>query len=159
MSVRSARTLPRVGTFPEFALPDASGRVWRKVDFRGSIWIASTFPRACSFCALLGLKSTDLQTSLEKARGVVLVSFVSDPALREPPRLSELAREFGARPGRWLFLSGDAASIPPGTVLLVDRSGETRAEFDVTGPDFSSEVLDAVGDLLRENRAAGPLAR
>jgi len=151
--VRPVRTLPRFGTFPDFALPDATGRVWRKADLRGSIWIASSFPRKCSFCALLGLKTTDLQTSLEKARGIVLVSFVSDPALREPRRLSELARELGARPGRWVFLSGDAGAISPGTVLLIDGDGETRAEFDVTGPDFSSEVLDAVGDLIRNGRA------
>ena len=100
----------------------------------------------------MALKMADLQTSLEKARGVVLVSFVSDPALREPGRMSELAKEFGAKPGRWVFLSGDAASVPAGNVLLVDSAGETRAEFDVTGPDFSSEVLDSVGDLLREKR-------
>ena len=152
MSVRTVRTLPRFGRFPEVVLPDASGKVWRSADLRGSIWLASSFPRKCSFCTVLGLKMADLQTSLEKARGVVLVSFVSDPALREPGRISELAREFGARPGRWIFLSGDAGAVPPGTVLLIDADGETRAEFDVTGPAFSSEVLDAVGDLMREAR-------
>lgn len=152
ISVRPVRTLPRFGRFPSFALQDASGKVWRGADLRGSIWLASSFPQKCSFCAVLALKMADLQTSLEKARGVVLVSFVSDPALREPGRMSELAKEFGAKPGRWVFLSADPASVPPGTVLLVDRAGETRAEFDVTGPDFFSEVLDSVGDVMREGR-------
>ena len=150
--MRPVSHLPRFGRFPEFALSDASGKVWRSADLRGSIWLASSFPGKCSFCAVLALKMADLQISLEKARGVVLVVFVSDPALREPGRMSELATEFGAKPGRWVFLSGDPASVPPGTVLLVDPAGETRAEFDVTGPDFSSEVLDAVGDLIREVR-------
>src|SRR5689334_14988300 len=100
MSVRPVRTLPRFGHFPEFALPDPSGKIWRSSDLRGSIWAASSFPRKCSSCALTALKMADLQTSLEKARGVVLVSFVSDPALQAPGRISELAREFGAKPGR-----------------------------------------------------------
>ena len=152
ISARPARTLPRFGRFPAFALPDASGKVWRSADLRGSIWIASSFPPKCPACAVLALKMADLQASLRKARGVVLVSFVSDPALREPGRLSELAKEFGAKPGRWVFLSGDPASVSPGTVLLIDPDGETRAEFDVTGPDFSSELLDALGDLIREGR-------
>jgi len=152
ISVRPVRTLPRYGRFPEFALPDVSGKLWRGADLRGSIWLASSFPGKCSFCAVMALKMADLQASLEKARGVVLVSFVSDPALREAGRMPELAKEFGAKPGRWVFLAGDPASVPPGTVLLVDPAGETRAEFDVTGPDFSSEALDSVGDLIREGR-------
>lgn len=95
---------------------------------------------------------TDLQTSLEKARDVRLVSFVSDPALSGPVRLSELAREFAARPGRWIFLSGSAGAIPEGRVCLIDANGEIRGSFDAATPEFSSAVLDAVGDLLREKR-------
>jgi cytochrome oxidase Cu insertion factor (SCO1/SenC/PrrC family) len=149
MSVRPVHTLPRFGRFPEFSLPDTSGRLWSNSDLRGRIWIASSFPRGCSPCAVLILKMTDLQTSLEKAREVLLVSFVSDPPPGPPKPLPDLARELGARPGRWVFLSGGANLVSPGTALLVDDEGQTRAEFDSTGPDFSSEVLDAVGDLLR----------
>ncbi len=138
-----------MGAFPAFALPDASGRVWRNADLRGSIWIAGSFAASCADCATLALKMTDLQSSLERARGVVLVSFVSDPALRSPLRLAELAREFGARPGRWVLLSGPAA-IPIGRVVLVDREGSIRGKFDAATPGFASDVLDAVGDVLRE---------
>lgn len=92
----------------------------------------------------------DLQTSLEKARQVVLVSFVSDPDLTRPDALSEIAREYGARPGRWLFLRG-APTPPTDRLLVVDGAGQIRAAFDERDPDLSSEVLDAVGALIRES--------
>ncbi|MGH9442321.1 MAG: hypothetical protein ACRD16_08590 [Thermoanaerobaculia bacterium] len=151
MSVRPVRVLPSTGTFSAFSLPDASGRMWRNADLRGSIWIASSLPSSCSSCAVTELKMADLQTSLEKAREVRLVSFVSDPALRDAPRLSELAREFGARPGKWIFLSGSGGSVPEGRALLIDTEGRIRGGFEVSSPEFSSDVLDAVGDLMREH--------
>ncbi len=153
ISVRPDRTLPRIGGFPEFVLPDASGKIWRKADLRGSIWLASAVPPSCPSCAVVALKMADLQTSLEKARDVRLVSFVSDPVLGGRDRLSELAREFGARPGRWIFLAGSArGALPGGRVVLVDGNGEIRGEFEPSSPEFSSDVLDSVGDLMREGR-------
>jgi len=153
ISVRPVRTLPRLGQFPVFALSDASGGARRTADLRGSIWIAGSISPSCASCAVAALKMADLQTSFEKARGVLLVSFVSDPALEDPPRLSELSREFGAKPGRWIFLAGSPGSIPEGRVVVVDESGEIRGNFDVASAEFSSELLDSVGDLMREGRA------
>lgn len=149
LSVRPERTLPRLGAFPDFELPDASGKIWRKADLRGSIWIVSSFPPGCVDCATLGFRLADLQTSLEKARGVILVTFVSDPRLQNPGSLADLARQFGAQPDRWVFLSGSVA-IPSARVVVIDRDSEIRGVDDPARLDFSSEVLDGVGDLLRE---------
>jgi hypothetical protein len=94
---------------------------------------------------------TDLQTSLERARSVVLLTFVEDPALSPPEKLRELGRAFGAREGRWTFLAGP----PPFSdqrFALVDASGRVRALFSESDPALASEILDAAGDLLRERR-------
>ena len=97
---------------------------------------------------------SDLQTAFERAKNVRLATFVRDPKLSSPERLRELSREYGARPDRWIFLAG-AAPIPNAATLIVDASGQIRARLDETSPSFQSEVLDAVGDLLRERRPSG----
>jgi hypothetical protein len=94
---------------------------------------------------------TDLQTSFAKAQ-VPLVTFVADPALAAPGKLAELARTFGAVPGRWLFVAGDPP-FPGDRFVVVDAAGRLRASVADSDPALSSRLLDAAGDLLREGRS------
>ncbi len=94
----------------------------------------------------------DLQTSLERARGVLLVTFVGDPALGRPGALEEYAREYGARPGRWLLLTG-APAIAGDRYFVIDASGRIRGAFPAGDPVLSAEILGTVGALMRESGA------
>ena len=98
---------------------------------------------------------TDLQTSLEGTASVVLLTFVDDPALSSPEKLAELARSFGARQGKWTFVAGHSP-FPDGRFALVDASGRIRGLYSESDPALGSEILDGVGDLLRERRSARP---
>jgi hypothetical protein len=151
LATRSPEALPDLGPAPAFSARDAAGRAWTGRDLAGRIWIADALPAGCASCAVRGLRMTDLQTSLERARSVVLVTFVEDPALSSPEKLRELARAFGAREGKWTFLAGRAPFSDP-RFALVDASGRVRGLFSESDPALASEILDAAGDLLREKR-------
>jgi hypothetical protein len=140
-----------MGPVAAFSARDAAGRAWTGVDLAGRIWIADVLPAGCASCAARGLRMTDLQTSLERARSVVLVTFVEDPALSSPEKLRELARAFGAREGKWTFLAG-RAPFSDSRFALIDTSGRIRALLAESDPALASELLDGVGDLLRERR-------
>jgi protein SCO1/2 len=151
LSVRPRAALPRLGAVPAFSLRDAEGRRVGNEDLAGRIWIAAFVPSGCRVCAVRLLRLADLQAATRRARSVRLVTFVTDPDLLRPGALAELAREYGAQPGRWLLLAG---SPLPETdrFVVVDGEGRVRAEFREEDPALQSELLDAVGDLLREAR-------
>jgi cytochrome oxidase Cu insertion factor (SCO1/SenC/PrrC family) len=151
LATRSPESLPDLGPVPAFSARDAAGRAWTGRDLAGKIWIADALPAGCASCAVRGLRMTDLQTSLERARTVALVTFVEDPELSSREKLSELARAFGAREGKWTFLAG-RAPFPDPRFALIDASGRVRALFSETDPALASELLDGAGDLLRERR-------
>ncbi|HET9795111.1 MAG TPA: hypothetical protein VFS34_11670 [Thermoanaerobaculia bacterium] len=92
---------------------------------------------------------TDLQTSFARAGDVVLVTFVADPSLAAPEKLRELARTFGAVPGRWTFVAG-MPPFPGDRFVAVDAAGRLRASIADSDPALASRLLDAAGDLLRE---------
>ena len=151
LAIRPAESLPDIGPVPAFLARDAAGRAWTGRDLAGKIWIADALPAGCASCAVRGLRMTDLQTSLERARSVALVTFVEDPELSSPEKLRELARAFGAREGKWTFLAGPAP-FPHPRFALVDASGRVRGLYAESDPALASELLDGAGDLLRESR-------
>jgi cytochrome oxidase Cu insertion factor (SCO1/SenC/PrrC family) len=152
LATRSLETLPDMGPVPSFSARDADRRGWSARDFAGKVWIADALPAGCASCAVRSLRMTDLQASLDRARSVVLVTFVEDPALSSPEKLRELASAFGAREGRWIFIAG-RAPFTESRFALIDPKGRLRALFSESDPAVASEILDAVGDLLRERRA------
>jgi len=151
LAARVPESLPDLGPIAGFSARDEAGRVWTSRDFSGNVWVADALPAACGSCAVRSLRMTDLQTSLERARGILLVTFVADPLLSPPEKLRELARAFGARAGRWIFLAG-RPPFPDSRFVLVDGNGNVRASFPESDPALASEILDAAGDLLREHR-------
>jgi len=155
LATRAPETLPDAGAVAAFSARDAGGRRWTAGDLAGKIWIADALPAGCGSCLARGLRMTDLQTSLERTPSVVLLTFVDDPALSSPEKLSELARSFGARAGRWTFAAG-RSPFPEARFALVDARGRVRGLYSESDPALASEILDGVGDLLRERRSARP---
>jgi len=142
-----------LGRLPEFSLRDCRGRSWTRNDLLGRVWVADFQPARCASCASRALRMTDLQAALAKASGVGLVTFVTDPDFLGPGPMAELRRTLLAEPGKWIFLAG--SPLPPsGSFEVVDGFGRIRGSFPEGHPAVSSEVLDCVGALLREQRLA-----
>ena len=110
---RSAgKDLQRLGEVPDFALLDRSGQQVTKSDLLGKVWIASLiFTRCVEECPLVSSHMARLQDAFTAARDLRLVSITVDPAYDTPEVLTRYAQRFAAQPERWLFLTGDKATI------------------------------------------------
>jgi len=102
--------LPIYGTVPAFTLVDRSGKTVRAADLTRGPWIADfIFTRCGGMCP--GLTATLAGVLRRTPPNVVGVSFTVDPERDDPPTLQRYAQQFGADPARWLFLTGDRATI------------------------------------------------
>jgi protein SCO1 len=171
-----------------FALTERSGRTISERDLQGSVWVASfVFTRCTGPCPQVTATVARLQAELKDVPGVKFVTFTVDPTRDDTTKLIEYAKYFNADPERWLFLTGDEATIhklmreqfkqaierksgedvKPGDefghstrLLLVDRDGIIRAIFDGMPNDQypdGKERFDA--ELLRLKERARDLAR
>lgn len=105
--------------FTDVALVDQDGRELRFYSdlLAGKKVVIGTFYTTCSgACPVLNKSMQKIQGWLGDRLGteVVMLSITVDPQRDTPPRMKELARELGARPG-WYFLSGAPANV--GTAL------------------------------------------
>jgi protein SCO1/2 len=100
------------GTVPEFALRERSDRLLTRDDLRGKVWIVDfIFTRCVEECPLVSARMARLQEALAAETDLRLVSITVDPEHDTPEVLSRYAENFGAHPERWLFLTGDKATI------------------------------------------------
>jgi protein SCO1 len=141
-----------------FSLMERSGRKVTEQDLRGSVWVASfVFTRCTGPCPQVTATVAKLQAELKDVAGVKFVTFTVDPTHDDMAKLREYATHFNADPDRWLFLTGDEATIhklmreqfkqaiermsgedvKPGEafghstrLLVVDKEGVIRASFD-----------------------------
>jgi cytochrome oxidase Cu insertion factor (SCO1/SenC/PrrC family)/uncharacterized membrane protein YozB (DUF420 family) len=147
-----------LGPAPEFALTERSGPTVTREDLLGKVWIASfQFTRCTGPCPQVSRTLARLQDELADRRDLVLVTFTIDPEHDTREMLQLYARDHGADPQRWLFLTGEEepihrlardgfklhvkrrteGDITPGTAIehnpklvLVDRHGQIRGYFD-----------------------------
>lgn len=97
---------------PDFQLTERSGRTVSRDDLKGKVWIASfVFTRCAGPCPLISGNMARLQNDLADLSDVRLVTFSVDPERDTPDVLKEYAARFSADPERWLFLSGDKATV------------------------------------------------
>jgi cytochrome oxidase Cu insertion factor (SCO1/SenC/PrrC family) len=100
--------LPVLGTVPDFALTERSGRVVTKADLGGRPWVANFIFTTCAgVCPLLSNRMAALRRDLA-ARGLMVrsVSFSVDPARDTPHVLRDYAARYTADQHAWLFLTG-----------------------------------------------------
>src|SRR5262245_57257897 len=111
-SRQAGHDLPRLWEVPDFALIERSGQSVTRADLRGKVWIASIiFTRCVEECPLVSNHMARLQATFESEPDVRLVSITVDPAYDTPEVLTRYAQSFAAQPQRWLFLTGDKATI------------------------------------------------
>lgn len=109
---RAAVRLPVYGAVPDFALTERSGRPVIAAALRGKVWIATfIFTRCSDTCPLQSAEMARLQGEFAAEEDLRLVSVTVDPEWDTPAVLARYATDFGAHPDRWLFLTGERATI------------------------------------------------
>lgn len=104
--------LPRLGEVPAFTLIERSGQPVTRADLLGKVWIANfLYTRCPSECPLMSHALAQLQDALAAERDVRLVSMTVDPEYDTPEVLTHYAQRFAAHPQRWLFLTGEKATL------------------------------------------------
>jgi protein SCO1/2 len=172
---RVSEHLQKISPVPAFQLIDQDGKSVTLDDLKGKIWVANfIFTRCKGPCPLTTLRMSELSRALKKTRGEVqLISFTVDPEYDTQPVLHEFAKQIGANPDNWRFLTGSSQSIqdivvkgllqplmkePDGTpahssrIVLVDGRGWLRGYEEGTEPEAVQKLMVDIGELLRENK-------
>jgi protein SCO1/2 len=163
-----AADLPQLGPVPPFTLTDEQGRSFGSVQLRGHPYLADFIFTGChESCPLLTARMAEIQAqTTDLPQALHLVTFTVDPGRDTPERLRDYARQAGADPARWTFLTGPAAvlssllndgfkvamdktpsaktPIHDNHLVLVDGTGQIRGYFT---PD--AEGLKAVRWALK----------
>ena len=138
-SWRAGNALPRLWAVPDFTLLERSGQSVTRTDLLGKVWIASViFTRCVEECPLISSHMARLQDTFAAEPDVRLVSITVDPAYDTPEILTRYAQSFAAHPQRWLFLTGDKA-----TIYRLVREGFRLGLMDPDEPGKSAAVPDA----------------
>jgi cytochrome oxidase Cu insertion factor (SCO1/SenC/PrrC family) len=135
-SWRARNDLPRLWEVPDFALIERGGQTVTRADLLGKVWIASViYTRCVEECPLVSSHMARLQDAFAAEPDVRLVSITVDPAYDTPEVLTRYAQSFAAQPQRWLFLTGDQA-----TIYRLVREGFRLGLLDPREPVKSSAV-------------------
>jgi protein SCO1/2 len=95
-----------------FSLTERSGRTVTDSDLRGHVWVASfIFTRCNGPCPQVTSTVARLQSELKDLPDVRFVTFTVDPKRDDLSALRDYAANRKADPTRWLFLTGDEATI------------------------------------------------
>lgn len=154
---------------PSFLLTDQTGRPFDSARLKGHVWVADFIFTSCAgSCPQMSEKMSALQKQLPEE--IRLVSITVDPKRDTPAALAEYGRRYGAREGRWIFLTGPADEIaqivqkgfllsvaeggsPEEPVthssrfVLVDRAGGIRGYYDSTDPNELKRLIRDAGSL------------
>jgi protein SCO1/2 len=104
--------LPVLGQVSDFSLIDSAGEPVSRDDLGGRVWVADFFFTSCAgICPMMSKRLVELQKALAGVEEVTLVSISVDPERDTPERLRRYAKQYGADPVRWWFLTGDKRAI------------------------------------------------
>jgi len=166
-----------VGVLPGFSLVERDGRTVTEADLKGRVTILTfIFTRCTDSCPLQTARMARLQREINDEQ-LRLVSVTIDPIYDTPSVLSEYATRVGARPDRWLFLTGapdavwrfmgDTLGLPAparptvggipsvshtSEFLLVDPALRIRGYYG-SDPAYLDELRRDILALLRASRA------
>jgi protein SCO1/2/putative membrane protein len=174
-----------LGDLPDFTLTERSGQTVRRADLLGKVWVAAFFFTECAGdCPKLSTGLQRLQKDLAAVKDVVLVSFSVNPESDTPEKLSDYAKDYGADPKRWLFLTGEEKAMyrlikegftlgiekdpnaQPGLdiihsfrMIVVDHKGRKRGiSGDGRDPQEVARLEERVKELVRERDGTPPAA-
>ncbi len=168
--VHSVATASIESPLPDFDLVDQHGRRVQRADLAGKVWVADFIFTTCpSVCPKLTETMAGVARELPQP-DVRFVSFSVDPENDTPEKLDAFAKKHGADSERWIFLTGDPATMKR-TVLqgfrmvlgkseggeifhaerfvVVDKRGTIRGVFDTT-PEGLAALKTKVSALTAE---------
>lgn len=167
--------LEKLARAPEFEFLANDGTKVSNRDLLGKIWVANfIFTRCKGPCPLITSRMAELNQQLARAKteDVKLVSVTVDPEYDTPGVLDNYAKQIGADPDEWKFLTGPKTQVEEtirkgflqplaeggedGPVhsarfVVVDREGWIRDFPDGNDPEVVQKLLLSIGDLLRES--------
>jgi protein SCO1 len=162
-------SLPEMGQVGRFHLISQSGEPYASDSLKGKVWIADFIFTTCQGpCPRMTARMRKLQAEYWDVKDVQLISFTVDPANDTPPALDAYARQFGADPERWRFLTGSEADLRklshdtfhvsgggPGPehsthFILVDRKARIRGYYDSSDADALKQLSADVERVRRE---------
>jgi protein SCO1/2 len=144
--------LPSYGTVPPFALTRENEEPFNEQNFKRKVSIVDfIFTECAGTCPMMSTKLSDMQDDILSNEQIQFVSISVDPETDTPQVLSEYGKQFHARPGRWIFATGqksviydlsrngfhlgleeqgDDAVIHSEKFILVDDKGMIRGYYD-----------------------------
>jgi len=173
-----SRPLPVLGALPDFALTDQDAQAVTLASLRGDVWIADAiFTRCAGQCPIMSAHVREIQDALPAGWPVKLVSFTTDPGFDTPAILKKYGGRYGARDGRWIFLTGSKDALhhatvdglklgvvdkPPGErenagdlfihsqkLVVIDQNGRIRGYYDGETAAGVAQALAAAKILAR----------
>lgn len=169
-------SLPVIAAVGDFTLTNQFGKAVSSADFRDHVWIANIiFTRCAGPCPAMTKAMKELQDAADKR--VRLVTLTTDPDNDTPEVLKRYGERFGADFNRWSFFTGSKEQIArlaiqglkltaqekaaaerenpadlfihSAAFVLVDRSNNLRAAFQLEDPELNSKITQASRALLK----------
>lgn len=161
-------------TIRDFSLTNQAGV---KVKFPGDtaqIMVVNFFYSSCtSFCRHMNTEMQRVQKTFARNHFVRFISITVDPETDTPERLAEYSKTFGAKAGKWDYLTGDKAFIyelaredflvdalpdpgQPGNIIhspmliLVDPHMRIRGFYDSGSRERVDVLTDEIKVLIAE---------
>src|SRR5580700_3434557 len=154
------------GHIPQFDLVAQNGQPFHSQALAGKIWVADFIYTTCPGpCPRMTSQMREVQDAVLKVPDVRLVSFSVDPANDTPPVLAAYAKQHGAAPSIWYFLTGSVATLQTldrdafklgdinaamqhsTRLVLVDRQGRIRGYYDTSEAGAISKVISDIRSL------------
>lgn len=148
-----------------FALPDATGKYYDVLDFRGKVLLIDIMKTECPHCQAL---SRTLERVKEKYGNKIAVLSVVTPPDNAQSVAAYIAKykvtnpvlfDFGTATGAMLKITPQNPSINLPTLLIVDARGIVRGDLtysDAQRAKFEDESLYAMIDEALGSAAAAP---
>ncbi|HKY64338.1 MAG TPA: SCO family protein [bacterium] len=173
------KELPVLGQIPEFKLTSQDAKPFTQEEMKGKVWVADFIFTSCGgACPLMTERmKKSIQASLLEMKGeggeppAKIVSFSVDPERDSPEVLAQYAKNHGAEPGIWVFLTGPLDEITRTVVqgfkismgkvpsqapnqdeiwevvhgeqfLLIDAQGRIRGYYSSEGSDLRRLLTD-----------------
>jgi protein SCO1/2 len=167
MQVEKQVLLPSYGTAPDFSLVSEDHQDISRNNLMTKVSIIDfIFTECAGTCPMMSSKMSELQTSLSNDPHVQFISFSVDPETDTPEVLSEYAKQYNAKKGTWIFLTGNKQSIydltKQGFHLGLDIEGDNAIihsqkfvlvdSHAVIRGYYDSEDEEAMKNLIRDAR-------
>ena len=159
------KPLPVMGDAPKFQLTTQDGAPFDSRSLDGHVWVADFVYTTCTGpCPMMSSQMRQIQTLTAEMPDVKLVSFTVDPGHDTPPVLAAYAKHFKYDPARWVFLTGDQASLNGAGLgfklnsvdgstthstrfVLVDRRQQVRGYYISSDDGFIRRLLHDIRQL------------